>query len=250
MGYCQMKEFVRIASKPLLAVLLALSCSTSVWGYDFFAEGMRLFKENKHAEAAPLLYKASLAANADPRVFVYLGIAYRQLEKYPDAISTFIRGTQAAGTDRKALFFNAGYVYYIQGQYQEAESMYTKAIELDSAWAPPFVNRANARVNLQQFSRAIEDYNAYLTLDPATWQREQIVQLIALLSVEEQNRVEASRRAEAARVASEAEKAAQAERMKRLMDEVSASLQAVDAASTRSAGSESVLDYDEEGQLE
>lgn len=245
-----MKEPARIVLKPLLAVLLALSCATSLWGYDFFAEGLRLFKENKHAEASPLLYKASLLADTDPRVFVYLGIAYRQTGKYPDAISTFIRGTQAAGTDRKTLFFNAGYVYYIQGQYQEAESMYSKAIEIDSAWAPPFVNRANARVNLQRFSQAIEDYTAYLTLDPATWQREQIVQLIALLSVEEKNRLDAAQRAEASKAASEAEKAAQAERMKQLMDEVSASLQAVDGASTRSAGSESILEYDEEGQLE
>ncbi len=246
-----MKETRRRGRVRLVgAVVMCMLSLSRSWSYDIFEDGVRLFREGKYDEASPLLYKASVSPNADGRVFVLLGLAYRQMGKYADAISAFMRGTQAAGTDRKTLFFNAGYVYYIQGQYGEADSMYSKAIELDSAWAPPFLNRANARVKLERFDAAVADYTAYLTLDPATWQRDEITKLVSLLTAEGQNRRESQARAEAARVASEAEKAAQEERLRKLMDEVSASLQAVDAASTRSAGSEDILEYNEEGQLE
>jgi len=245
-----MKE--RLQHNGLKFVFLAVLCAVSAraMAYDYFAEGERLFRENKPAEAIPLLFQASQTQGTDPRVFVYLGICYQQTGKYADAISTFMKGTSAPGTDRKTLFFNAGNVYFIQNSYAEAVTMYSRAIGIDSAYAPAFLNRANARVKLEQFPEAVNDYTMYLTLDPASWQQEPIRQLIALLSGEIKAKKEAALRAEAEKAATEAEKQAAAERYKKLMDDVSASLQAVDNASTLSAGSEDVMDYNEEGQLE
>lgn len=245
-----MKE--RLRNNGLKFVFLAVLCAMSLpaMAYDYFAEGERLFRENKPADAIPLLYQASQIQGTDPRVFVYLGICYQQTGKYADAISTFMKGTSAPGTDRKTLFFNAGNVYFIQNSYTEAVTMYSRAIGIDSAYAPAFLNRANARVKLAQFPEAVNDYTLYLTLDPASWQQEPIRQLIALLSGEIQAKKEAALRAEAEKAATEAEKLAAAERYKKLMDDVSASLQAVDNASTLSAGSEDVMGYNEEGQLE
>jgi hypothetical protein len=87
-------------------------------------------------------------------------------------------------------------------------------------------------------------------LDPATWQKEPIQQMIALLSGELQAREEERLKVEAAKAATAAEKAAAAERYQKMLDEISASLNAVEEATTKSAGSEKVLGYDEEGQLE
>ncbi len=245
-----MKE--RTTHNALTLVFLALFVWTAlpVSALDYFADGERLFRENKPAEAAPLLYQASLVKGVDPRVFVYLGLCYQQTGKYADAISTFMKGTSVPGTDRKILFFNAGKVYFTQNSFPEAVTMYTRAIGIDSAYAPAFLNRANARVKLEQFAEAVSDYSTYLTLDPATWQKDSIQQLIALLSGEVLARKDAALRAEADKAANEAEKQAAAERYKKLMDDVSASLQAVDNASTLSAGSEDVMGYNEEGQLE
>ncbi len=251
MGYCQMKQRrpETGARRFFIAFLVLVACGNLI-AYDYFADGLKLFKEGKSAEAAPMLHQASLLDGADPRVFIYLGLSYQQAGKFPDAISAFMRGASVPGTDRKALFYNAGNIYYLQKLYREAETMYTRSIEADTAYAPAYLNRANTRVNLQLFSAAVEDYNIYLTLDPASWQGESIRQLVALLSDEAKRQAEESMRAEAQRVATEAEKAAQEERFKKLMDEVSASLQSVDGASTLSAGSEDILEYDEEGQLE
>jgi len=245
-----MKERIQCNGlKPIFLTLL-LMAMLPVMAYDYFAEGERLFRENKPAEAAPLLFQASQITGTDPRVFVYLGLCYQQTGKYADAISTFMKGTSVTGTDRKALFFNAGNVYFLQSSFAEAAAMYTRAIALDSAYAPAFLNRANARVKLAMFPEAVNDYTVYLTLDPASWQKEPIKQLIALLSGEILAKKDAELRAEAEKAATEAEKLAAAERYKKLMDDVSASLQAVDNASTLSAGSEDVIDYNEEGQLE
>ena len=233
----------------LTAILLAVLVTPAI-AYDYFTEGERLFRENKPAEAAPLLYQASLADGTDPKVFNYLGLCYQQTGKYEDAISIFMKGTSSPGTDRKVLFFNAGNVYYLQNLYKEAVAMYSRSIEIDSAYAPAFLNRANARVKMEAFEAALDDYTVYLTLDPATWQKESIKQLMALLSGEVQTKKEESMKAEAARVATEAEKKAADERYKKMLDDVSASLQSVDSASTLSAGSEDVKSYNEEGNLE
>jgi hypothetical protein len=241
---------LRLFRNTLVLLILPLVLEGRAFGLDYFAEGERLVRENRPAEAVPLLYQASLVAGTDPRVFIYLGLCYQQTGKYADAISIFMKGSSAQGTDRKVLFFNAGNVYFIQGLFSEAAAMYSRSIEIDSAYAPAYLNRANARLKLEQLDLASGDYASYLMLDPATWQKDTIQQLIGLLNTEIRTRQEASLKAEAEKVAAEAEKQAAAERYRKMLDDVSASLQAVDGASTLSAGSEDVMGYNEEGQLE
>ncbi len=239
-----------VARRFALSAVLALFALGSAQALDYFAEGERLFRANKPEEAIPMLFQASQLTGTDPKVFTYLGLCYQQTGKYADAISTFMKGTSAPGTDRKILFFDAGNVYYIQKLFTEADTMYTRSIGLDSAYAPAYLNRANARVQLGTFKSAVEDYRTYLVLDPATWQSDSIRQLIELLSQEVAKQEDEAARVAASAAAAEAEKAAAAERYKKLLDDVSSTLQSVQDASTISAGSETIMDYDEEGQLE
>lgn len=236
--------------RKIILVGILFAIITSLSALDYFAEGERLFRENRPQDAIPLLYKASLSDGTDPRVFTYLGLCYQQIGKPADAVSTFIRGTSVLGTNKKTLYFNAGNIYFMQESFSEAVTMYTRSLETDSAYAPAYLHRANSHVRMEQFAQAVEDYTMYLTLDPASWQSESIRQLLSLLTQEIQTQEERTLRNEAERLATAAEKKAEDERYRRLMDEVSSSLQAIDQASTLSAGSESVLQYDEEGQLE
>lgn len=244
-----MKRY-RKARHLALCVIFSLFAAFSAGALDYFAEGERLFKENKPSEAIPMLFQASQLSGTDPRVFTYLGLCYQQTGKFADAISTFMKGTSAPGTDRKVLFFDAGNVYYAQKLFSEADAMYTRSIGLDTAYAPAYLNRANSRVESARFKDAVEDYRTYLVLDPATWQSDSIRQLIELLSQEVMKQEDAAARTAAEKAAAEAEKAAAAERYRKLLDEVSSSLQSVDDASTLSAGSETIMEYNEEGQLE
>jgi len=245
-----MSNMKKTCKTRCVGIVLILFSLAGLPAIDYFSEGERLFRQNRPEEAIPLLYKASLQEGTDPRVFVFLGLCYQQVGKNADAVSTFIRGTSVPGTNRKLLYFNAGNVYFSQEAYAEAVTMYTRCLENDSAYAPAYLHRANARVKLEHFPQAVEDYRMYLTLDPASWQSDSIRQLMALLEGEIQTQEERALREEAQRLTSEAERKAEEERYRRLMDEVSSSLQDIDEASTLSAGSESVLLYDEEGDLE
>ncbi len=234
----------------ILAACFFCFCRFPVFSIDYFKEGEKLFRENNPSQAIPLLYQASQQSQVNPKVFIYLGLCYQQEGKFSDAVSTFIKGTTLPGADKKVLFFNAGNIYFSQELFTQAEEMYSRAIQADSSYAPAFLNRANCRIKLQEFDGAIQDYSIYLTLDPATWQKDSIQQVLALLNQEKIARQEAAARAEAERAAAEAERKAAEERFKKLMDEVNSSIQAVDGASVFSAGSEDVMGYDEEGDLE
>ncbi len=217
---------------------------------DYYGEGVKLFRDKQYSQAVPMLYQASVSEGSDPRVFIYLGLSYQYSGKLADAVSTFIRGTAVAGTDRAVLFFNAGNVYFIQELFLEAESMFSRSIESNASYARAWLNRANTRVKLGKFNEAVQDYTQYLYLDPATWQQSSIKQLIGLLQAKEQEKQSATLRAEAEQAAAEAERKAAEERYQKLLDAINASLQSVDGASTLSAGSEDILEYNEEGQLE
>lgn len=287
---------------------------------DYYAEGEALFRANNPAEAIPLLYEASLQPDANPNVFVYLGLCYHQEGRYDEAVSAFMRGTLANGADTKALFFNAGNVYFDQELFSQAEDMYTRAIQANGSYAPAYLNRANARVKLQKLGEAVQDYSTYLTLDPASWQKDSIASLISLLNqsgaavagaagaggygagvggaavagagagaaigagvagaagvagivggagsgaagssvdgavgatgsggISGGAGIAGAGAAGGSSAGSDAERAAAEERFRRLMDEITSSLQSVDGASVFSAGSEDVMGYDEEGEIE
>ena len=165
------------------AVLLffLLYGNTQLFANDYYTEGETLFRSNNPAEAIPLLQDAALQPDANPNVFVYLGLCYHQLGRYDEAISAFMRGTLARGADTKALFFNAGNVYFDQELFVQAEGMYTRAIQANGSYAPAYLNRANTRMKMQLYAEAVQDYSTYLTLDPASTQKDAISSLIALL---------------------------------------------------------------------
>lgn len=245
-----MSNMKRIFKLKLFLCVFSAVCLFETAALDYFTEGEALFRQNRPEEAIPLLYQASVQEGSDPRVFIYLGLCYQQVGKNADAVSTFIRGTSVPGTNKKILYFNAGNVYFAQESFSEAVTMYTRSLETDTAFAPAYLHRANAHVRLENFEQAVDDYRMYLTLDPASWQSDSIRKLVALLSDEIQTQKERALREEAERLASEAERKAEEERYRKLMDEVSSSLQDIDQASTLSAGSEEIQLYEEEGTLE
>ena len=59
-----------------------------------------------------------------------------------------------------------GHEYYEAGQFSEAVTEFTKAIELDSYSIAGYLGRANAYNNLGQWEKAIEDFDRLLEIDP------------------------------------------------------------------------------------
>jgi tetratricopeptide (TPR) repeat protein len=153
----------------------------SVSAFSPLEEGEKLLMENKPREALPFLEQALNADPSEEKIYVYLGIAYEQVSENEKAIGVMQRGLDIAKKHRHLLYFNIGNNFFSQGENLLAADMYTKAIGADSGFAEPYLNRANARLVLEEYRGALNDYTVYLRLKPATEQRFEIERMIELL---------------------------------------------------------------------
>lgn len=209
-----------------------------------FARGEDLFMRDKAADAVPSLEKAVREDPANAKASLYLGLAYLQVGRIDEAIETLRKALPRAGSLQATMAFNLANIYFAKGSAAFSEPYYSQALVADPGLAGAWLNRANARIRTGSLREAVDDYRKYLELVPDSPKRPDIEKLIALIG--DEFTAEARRTEEAALVVKE-----EADRRKRLLDEVSASLQAA-AEDTRglSAGSEEVLQYDGEFVLE
>jgi tetratricopeptide (TPR) repeat protein len=208
----------------LAALLLQLSA---------LQEGEKLFLQNRPQEALPLLEQALYENPDNERLYLYLGIVYEQLASPDKSIQVMRRGLSVARGVKDLLYFNLGNNLFRQKEYTLAEQMYSNALEVNRLMEDAYLNRDNARLELESYANARADYIEYLRLAPATPQREPIEKLISLLGG----------------MLDEAERLQQEElaRQKALLNEVLNSLQnASEDTRNLSAGSEDIQEqYDE-----
>lgn len=266
----------------LFAAAFFAAFSTAVFAQESsFAEGERLFRQNKSSLAVPFLEKA-IAAGENPKAYNYLALCYFQEGNLKKALDTCASGMEAFGTDKKVLAFNAGNIAFAGEDYENAEKWYTKALVASPSYAPPYLNRGNARLRLGKIDECREDYVKYLELVPDDVQKPQILTLLSLLDEEKERlaREKAEREAEEARLKEEAERLAEqkrledekrreeearlaelkrqeeerkraeeAEKRRRLLEDVAASLKQTESENML-AGSEGTIDYEYETELE
>jgi tetratricopeptide (TPR) repeat protein len=209
-----------------------------------FEEGERLFREDKPGEAAPLLEKAILDPGADERAWLYLAASYIQLGRLDDASAVLRKGLGQSLRFKALFYYDLGNVFVLQGKNSFAIDMFSQAAEIDGAYAPLFLNRANARIAVKDYAGAGADYRRYLELEPGSAQRGNIEEILKRLD---------RGIAEVERVAAEAEAKKQAEESarKELLDRMSASLKAAaDETTSISAGAGDVQGYGDEIKLD
>jgi tetratricopeptide (TPR) repeat protein len=215
-----------------------------------FTKGEDLFMRNQPAEALPILTAAVEEDPANVKAYLYLAVVYLQLGRDDDAIATYLKVLPRGGSETSQIAYNLGNIYYGKGNTAMAARYYTEAITANPANASAYLNRANVQVRLGSLKEALADYGYYLTLEPHSAKRAQIEQLTAFINeefaaAERQRILEEQRRLEAEALAK-----AEAERKQRLLEEVSASLQAAsEETQGLSAGSEGMLNYEGECEL-
>jgi tetratricopeptide (TPR) repeat protein len=229
-------------ARILAAVALAL-LGVAARASGSFDEGERLFRADSPADAVPLLERAVMEAGVDERAWLYLGLSYQLLGRYDEAASVLRKGLPSAQRFRHLFYFDLGNVFVLQGKNAFAADMFGEALAADSAYAPAYLNRANARLGIKDFTGAAADYRKYLDLDPGSSQRDSIERLIeklgtALAEIDRQKAV-----AEAKRLTEETAR-------KTLLDQVTSSLKAAaDETKNLSAGSGPVQGYEDEPEL-
>jgi len=209
-----------------------------------FTRGEALFMQNKPGEALPFLEKAFVLNQENVDGALYLAMCYEQLEKLDEAVTIYRKILPLGGEKTALIACNLGNIYFKKGSSSFAEQYYTQAIRSDPSYSSAWLNRANARVKTGSLRDAIPDYEHYLRLVPSSPKRPQIEKLISL--IQEEFAAEEIRRLMAEEAAH-----AEAERRQRLIDEVSASLQAqADEAEGIAAGAEDLTGYKNEFELE
>ncbi|MDR2792492.1 MAG: tetratricopeptide repeat protein [Treponema sp.] len=146
-----------------------------------FDLGESLFLQNKPEESLAYLEAAVTARDAPLQAYLYLGMAYRQLNRPDDAVAIYKKILPNAGDSTALVAYNLGNVYYSKGDFPSAEACYTQAIQEDDSFAPAYLNRANARLQNGSIDQAVADYAYYLTLDADTPQRTQIEAVLAAI---------------------------------------------------------------------
>lgn len=256
--------------KSLTILVIFIACS--LLSSNSFERGEQLFIGNRPSEAIPYLQKSLLEENTNPLVYTYLGVAYMQIGQNDKALETFQSGLTVSGTRKKNLYFNAGNICFITGNYEKATEFYDFAIAADPLYSKAYLNRANSNLKLQNYQDSIDDYTQYIAIDVNSAQKENVQAMIAALQneialqkenekkaaealalqKEEEDRIAAKQQEEAAKqqqLAAEKEAAEKARRQK-LLEEVASELQQTESTYL-TAGSEGVLEYeDEESELD
>lgn len=160
------------------AKLLFISLLLAISSLD---EAEKLFLENKPGEALPALEAALYEDPQNEKIYLYLGIVYAQLGDAEQSLQIMRRGLNVAQALKDRLYYNIANLLFQQRDYRLSEEMYSKALEANRQLGEGYLNRAQARMELQDYTNARTDYIQYLRLVPAAPQRPEIEKLIALL---------------------------------------------------------------------
>lgn len=252
-------------------------------------EGEKAFKENRPSDAIILLENEINDGTASTSAYNFLGLSYYQLGKFEKSVEVFEKGLEIPGTNKKILAFNQGNSYFAMKKYQDAIKKYSLAFSADSKFTKALLNRANAYLMANELQSSLNDYEKYIILEPEDAQKEEILLMIDALKKELERRIEeekiaaleAEKRAEEekrlqeemARIKAEEERIAaeekakweaeeaerlrieeekraiEAERRRKLLEDVANSLQNTDSTNM-SAGTEDLIDYETEGELD
>ncbi|MFQ5976091.1 MAG: tetratricopeptide repeat protein [Candidatus Hydrothermarchaeales archaeon] len=93
------------------------------------------------------------------------GVAYGKSGEYSNAISEFSKAIEI-NPKYADIYFNRGLAYRELEEYSKAISDYTKAIEINPSWAMPYYNRGLAYRSLGESEKAQLDFDKAGMLDP------------------------------------------------------------------------------------
>jgi tetratricopeptide (TPR) repeat protein len=167
----------RISSFAALLLAAAFAFPASV----FLEKGEALFVANKPQDARPLLEGALDEDPGNEKIYLYLGIVYQQLGDLEKAIEVLKRGLNLAAEYKDLFYYNIGNDFFSRKEYTFAEEMYTNAVTANRKLAEGYLNRANARLQLEGYDGALSDYTLFLQLKPQDPQRPRIEEVIRLL---------------------------------------------------------------------
>lgn len=170
--------------KTIAGLVFIILLVPPLYSLSFFEDGEKLFLENRPNEALVKLEAALGEERGNELVYLYLGIIYEQLGDYNKAVSILELGLPLAREQREKYYLNLGNNYFMLKNHSRAEEMYTRILDSNSGYSAAYLNRANSRMQMEKYKDAVGDYNRYLSLRPSAPQKQEIQQVINLLTAQ------------------------------------------------------------------
>jgi tetratricopeptide (TPR) repeat protein len=118
-----------------------------------------------YAESARLGYEVLEKLPNDREAVIYLAYDLYYLGRHADAMGLVIKYDPLFAND-KDLALIAGYIHARDGQFREALSDFTRALERDPKMATGYVNRGFVLTDLREGAKATKDFQTALQLRP------------------------------------------------------------------------------------
>ena len=202
-------------------------------GAELYNEAQEHLRNGRYTEAQLLLKKVLAQDPNNEAIYIQYAFAYEQQGDYQQAINILNSGLSRANRYEAQFHYNLGNGHFGLRNYTEAEQSYSRAIQANRSYLPPYINRANVRVRQREYAAALEDYSYYITVAPEGEQNGEVRSMIAILrSILE---------------AEEQRKRAEIEAQERLLQEALRALEGADqeGGNVKSEG-EGIQDIDDE----
>ena len=132
------------------------------------ALGESYFMSGK-AEKAIDEFKTLIALDPSPRSYTFMGLSYRHLGRFDEALKYFNQGLKLDPANASCLF-NLGYIKERQGNYAEADRLFQQALRSNPDFSEALLELANLRTREKKYAEAAELLRRYVKVsrDAAT----------------------------------------------------------------------------------
>lgn len=160
----RLRPFIGWAVFFFLAAIIAQAVPSAT-GSFYFLKGKHSFARGDY-EAAVAAYERSVSSDPEfARGYLELGLAYRQLEKYPQAEEAFKKAVTIY--DDACGECALGMVLHDQGRNEEAEKALKKAATLNPRDTCAFNQLGRMYYKLERYPEAIEAFRSEINLRPS-----------------------------------------------------------------------------------
>jgi tetratricopeptide (TPR) repeat protein len=119
------------------------------------------------------LFFSALISPAFSQTFKELVTKYRELQKekdYEEAVEILdLMLKKYPNTEPEVTYFNRGNTYRHLQEFKKAIKDYNKAIEIKPDYTEAYNNRANSYFDLEEFDKAISDYTSLIKFIPGNY---------------------------------------------------------------------------------
>ncbi len=114
-------------------------------------------------------FKTLIALDPSPRSYTFMGLSYRHLGRFDEALKYFQEGLKLDPHNASSLF-NIGYIEERQGNYARADDLFQQALRSNPDFSEALLELANLRVKDKKFVEAADLLRRYVKVshDPAT----------------------------------------------------------------------------------